>query len=90
MIVCSCNVICDRRIKKAIDRLRASEPNTLMTPGKVFKQLGCRPSCGTCLTHIAKLIHEAPEAFSDKGENPARPRGTSRTSNRGLEERMAI
>jgi bacterioferritin-associated ferredoxin len=49
MIVCSCRGISDRDIHAAIDWMRASDPYTLITPGKVYRALGTSADCGGCV-----------------------------------------
>jgi bacterioferritin-associated ferredoxin len=49
MIVCSCMRISDSDIYGAIDWMRAADPQTLITPGKVYRALGKRPNCGGCI-----------------------------------------
>ena len=49
MMICHCNGISDRDIHAAIDWMRASDAETLITPGKVYRALGKRPDCGSCL-----------------------------------------
>ena len=49
MIVCHCNSISDQEIRAAVDWMRASDPDTLITPGKVYRALGKRADCGGCL-----------------------------------------
>ena len=49
MMVCHCMSISDREIRAAVDWMRASDPDTLITPGKVYRALGKRPDCGGCL-----------------------------------------
>lgn len=49
MIVCHCNSITDREIRNAVDWMRASDPSTIITAGKVYRALGKRAVCGGCL-----------------------------------------
>jgi bacterioferritin-associated ferredoxin len=49
MIVCSCMRISDRDIHQAIAWMRAADPHTLITPGKVYRALGKSPDCGGCI-----------------------------------------
>lgn len=53
MIVCSCNIISECKIKKCI-----KDSTPAPTVGMVFKQLGCKPDCATCVQTIIKLINE--------------------------------
>ena len=48
MIVCHCARISDSEIRAAVAWMRASDPHGLITPGKVYRALGKRPSCGGC------------------------------------------
>lgn len=49
MIVCHCMAISDRDITAAVDWMRAADPETIITPGKVYRALGKRADCGGCL-----------------------------------------
>jgi len=49
MIICHCNAITDRDIRAAVDWMRAADPDTLITPGKVYRALGRKADCGGCL-----------------------------------------
>ncbi|MFE3836309.1 (2Fe-2S)-binding protein [Pseudogemmobacter sonorensis] len=49
MIVCSCQNIADHEIRAAVDWMRASDPETIITPGKVYHALGKKADCGGCM-----------------------------------------
>ncbi|MCX7645995.1 MAG: (2Fe-2S)-binding protein [Rhodobacteraceae bacterium] len=49
MIVCHCTRITDHDIRAAVDWMRAADPHTIITPGKVWRALGKRAQCGGCL-----------------------------------------
>lgn len=49
MIVCHCMAITDTDIRRAVDWMRASDSETVITPGKVYRALGKRADCGGCL-----------------------------------------
>lgn len=49
MIVCHCQNIADREINAAIDWMRAADPETIITPGKIYRALGKSPRCGGCM-----------------------------------------
>jgi bacterioferritin-associated ferredoxin len=49
MIVCSCTRVTDTDIAQAIAWMRASDPYTLITPGKIYRALGKKPDCGGCI-----------------------------------------
>jgi len=49
MIICHCQNITDRDIDAAIDWMRASDAEVLITPGKVYRALGKKADCGGCL-----------------------------------------
>jgi len=57
MIVCSCNIISSREIESAVEELVATDADVVLTPGMVFRAIGCRPKCGTCLQHVVELMH---------------------------------
>ncbi|WP_395667090.1 bacterioferritin-associated ferredoxin [Methylocella sp.] len=62
MIVCSCNVLSDAKIKSAID---AGDAINLRTPSAVYKCLGCSPNCGRCFKTVRKIIDDAMRAHVD-------------------------
>ena len=49
MIICSCARITDKEVKAAVLWMRASDPQTVVTPGKLYRALGRRPECGGCM-----------------------------------------
>ncbi len=49
MIVCHCQSISDHDIRAAVDWMRASDPDTVITPGKIYHALGKRADCGGCM-----------------------------------------
>ena len=49
MIVCSCQSISDHDIRAAVDWMRKSDPETIITPGKIYRALGKRADCGGCM-----------------------------------------
>ena len=49
MIVCHCMGISDRDIRAAVDWMRASDADTVITPGKIYHALGKRADCGGCM-----------------------------------------
>ncbi|WP_114965610.1 (2Fe-2S)-binding protein [Alkalilacustris brevis] len=58
MIVCHCASITDREIRAAIDWMRAADPHTIITPGKVYRALGQRADCGGCLPLFLDTMRE--------------------------------
>ena len=56
MLICSCSVISDRDIRAAVEWMRAADPLTVVTPGKVYRALGKRPDCGGCIAHFVAAI----------------------------------
>src|SRR5690625_603493 len=59
MIICSCSVISSGDIERAVSWMRASDPHTVITPGKVYRALGKRPVCGGCATLFASTVHSS-------------------------------
>lgn len=64
MIVCSCNVLTDKELRKAARELQSGPDRVVVTPGAVFRALGKRPRCGSCFSTVIPIIHE--EAPADK------------------------
>ena len=69
MIVCSCSVITSQDIAEAVEALRTNDPFVVLTPGLIYRQLGKRPSCGSCLPLITKLM----VAYDEEGAASAAP-----------------
>lgn len=49
MIVCHCQNITDHEINAAVGWIRAADPNSLITPGKIRRLLGKPAVCGSCM-----------------------------------------
>ena len=49
MIVCHCTNITDHDIRAAIDWMRTSDSETIITPGKIYHALGKSADCGGCM-----------------------------------------
>lgn len=56
MIICHCQNISDSDIHAAIDWMRAADPETLITPGKIYRALGKSADCGGCLPLFVKTM----------------------------------
>ncbi len=50
MIVCHCQNITNHDIHAAIDWMRAADPETIITPRKVYRALGKAADCGGCVS----------------------------------------
>lgn len=77
MIVCSCSMITARDVAEAVAALRTADPLVVLTPGLIYRHLGKRPSCGSCLPLITKLM----VAYDEEGMN-----ASSQKTRRGVEE----
>jgi bacterioferritin-associated ferredoxin len=60
MIICSCNVISDKQVRKAL-----AGANPPRTPAQLHRHLDCKPQCGRCACSMRKIFDEA------KAESPA-------------------
>jgi bacterioferritin-associated ferredoxin len=56
MIVCSCSMITAKDIANSVAAIRTADPIVVLTPGLIYRQLGKRPSCGSCLPLITQLM----------------------------------
>jgi len=56
MSVCSCSQISAKEVAEAVSALRTKDPFVVLTPGLIYRQLGKRPSCGSCLPLITQLM----------------------------------
>ena len=68
MIVCSCNVISSAEIEAAVEELVGADLEVVLTPGLIYRTIGCRPKCGTCLNNVVKLMHAHREAIEARCE----------------------
>ena len=78
MIVCHCQSISDHDIRAAVDWMRAADPETLITPGKVYRALGKRADCGGCMPLFLDTLRQAPAfRIPDAPAPPRRHRATA-------------
>lgn len=61
MIVCHCLAISDGDIRSVISWMRASDPGTIVTAGKVYRALGKRPDCGGCIGLFVETMRDSPD-----------------------------
>jgi bacterioferritin-associated ferredoxin len=61
MIVCSCNVLTDHAIRKAV------ETRAPRTAGQVYGCLGCSAQCGRCAQTIRQIMDDAVAGACAKG-----------------------
>jgi bacterioferritin-associated ferredoxin len=54
MIVCSCNVISDQDIRRAVEAADEAPRN----PKQLYGCLGCSPECGRCARTIKTIIDQ--------------------------------
>lgn len=54
MIVCSCNVLSEKRVREACSAIDAPR-----TAGQVYRCLGCSPQCGRCARTIKLILDQA-------------------------------
>ncbi len=63
MIVCSCNIITDRDIRKVITDLLVADPWRLIVPLQVYHAMKKRGKCCGCFPRVVDIIVETTEAF---------------------------
>lgn len=83
MIICQCMNITDDDIHAAIDWMRASDSDTIISPGKIYHALGKAADCGGCMplfldtmrsndnlrvSNLARNAGEAPSLKVRKGQ----------------------
>jgi len=54
MIICSCNVLSDKEIRKSL-----LGPNPPRTPAQAHRRCGCKPQCGRCVRSVRAIIEES-------------------------------
>ena len=66
MIICSCSMISAEDVHQAVAALRTKDPYVVLTPGLIYRTLGKRPQCGSCLPLVTALMvgfdHEGPKS----------------------------
>lgn len=87
MIVCSCNVVSDREIHAVVEELICLDPDVVLTPGMVYRAIGIRPKCGTCLPHVVRLVHAHREKMQAKSTSSVN--GASEPKRRAESKRKA-
>ena len=73
MIVCSCTGVTDRDIRQAIGWIRASDPQTIVTPGKLYRALGKAPRCGGCIRLFVEQMRDNEQTAVPAGQPAAVP-----------------
>ena len=56
-------------MKSELTALRTADPLVVLTPGLIYRHLGKRPSCGSCLPLISKLM----VAYDEEGLSSSGP-----------------
>lgn len=74
MIVCHCQSISDHDIRAAVDWMRAADPETIITPGKIYHALGKRADCGGCMPLFLSTMKGNPNFRVSEGEDVPRLR----------------
>ncbi|MRX50014.1 (2Fe-2S)-binding protein [Paracoccus sp. S-4012] len=60
MLICHCQGISDRDIRATVAWMRAADPDTVVTPGKIYHALGRRADCGGCMSLFVSTMRTAP------------------------------
>lgn len=59
MIVCHCQNISDKDIHAAIDWMRASDADIVITPGRIYRALGKSADCGGCMPLLLSTMRSS-------------------------------
>lgn len=70
MILCHCAQISDRDIRAAVHWMRAADPDTIITPGKIYHALGKRADCGGCMKLFVATMRNAEGQAVDRPPAP--------------------
>jgi bacterioferritin-associated ferredoxin len=70
MIVCHCMGISDADIRAAVGWMRASDADTIVTPGKIYHALGKRADCGGCMKLFVATMRAADGFAVDADPRP--------------------
>jgi bacterioferritin-associated ferredoxin len=58
MIVCHCQSVTDHDIRATVAWMRAADPDTVITPGKIYRALGKRADCGGCMPLLLDTMRQ--------------------------------
>ncbi len=72
MMVCHCMTITDHDIRAAVDWMRAADPDTVITSGKVYHALGKRAECGGCMPLFLDTMRRSDGFSVPKADAPPR------------------
>ncbi|QYK40758.1 MAG: (2Fe-2S)-binding protein [Paracoccaceae bacterium] len=86
MIVCHCMSVTDHEIRAAVAWMRASDPATLITPGKVYRALGKRADCGGCLPLFLDTLRSADGFAVPRLRDPVSYQASARNEDEGRSE----
>jgi hypothetical protein len=67
MIVCSCNVICDRHIEDGLLEILTQPNAPIPTPGVVYRHLRKRMNCCGCAPLAVETIYKKVEVLERRG-----------------------
>ena len=73
MIVCHCMGISDTDIRAAVGWMRASDADTIVTPGKIYHALGKRADCGGCMKLFVATMRAADGFAVNAGQRDVPP-----------------
>jgi bacterioferritin-associated ferredoxin len=82
MIICHCQAISHADVHAAIDWMRAADPDTIITPGKIYRALGKTADCGSCMSLFLSTMRQ-----NDNLEVPMHLRGLRRHHEQTQEDR---
>lgn len=63
MLVCQCNVITDREIKRVILGFLQEDPWAIIVPAKVYRELEKRCKCSGCVPNVVDIITSVTEEY---------------------------
>ncbi len=63
MLVCQCNVITDRELKRVILDLLEQDPWAIIVPAKVYRELEKRCKCAGCVPNVVDIITAVTEEY---------------------------
>lgn len=72
MMVCHCMQISDHEIRAAVRWMRSADPDTIVTPGKIYHALGKRADCGGCMKLFVSTMR-ASDGYAVETGQPAVP-----------------
>lgn len=66
MLICQCNIITDRDIRRVVESLLDEDPWQIIVPAVVYKALNKRYKCSGCVPNVVDIVIKVTEEYHAK------------------------